>query len=71
MLADYGHIPDKDTEYECPDCGNIHVTYFKPDWRVPDTLKCGQCGCRFDWRTGDITGHKDRPYEKRRRYRRR
>ena len=57
MLVGYGVVPGMDTEYECPCCGNQNVTYFRPGRRYPRTLKCGVCDCRFDWRTGEITGY--------------
>lgn len=48
-MVDYA----EDDQYICPECGNT-VTYWNPDRRMPRTLKCGSCDCRFDWRTGEI-----------------
>ncbi len=62
MFVPYGPVPDMDTEYECPQCGHRRVTYYHPECHIPRTLKCGECGCRFDWRTGEIVKyvpHKD------------
>lgn len=56
------HNPEEDDQYECPYCGG-EVTYWDPDGRLPDTLMCGWCGTKFDWRTGKIiSDHRDYQY---------
>ena len=53
--------PRTDVNYKCPNCGNI-VTYWGAkgrNRRDPDTLKCGKCRMRFDWRDCEVISSSD------------
>lgn len=43
------------TLYICPNCCS-NVKFFNVVDRKPATLKCGNCGLRFDWRTAETKG---------------